>query len=181
MSLEISPNASIRTEEEFERKLGKLVNKNAHVLRVTRSICPDCIAKGKLLKESKIDAVIYVEDGRVWMIKECPKHGIIKDLYWGDYEMYKRARMYADTGIKLENPDIKKPLSKIKCPDNCGLCVKHKSHTNLGNIVATNRCDLSCWYCFFFAKKGEAIYEPTLEQIRMMLRRIKNQKGQVSR
>jgi hypothetical protein len=35
---------------------------------------------------------------------------------------------------------------------------------------------LSCWYCFFFAKEGEAIYEPTLEQIRMMLRKMKNQK-----
>jgi len=40
----------------------------------------------------------------------------------------------------------------------------------------TNRCDLSCWYCFFFAKEGEPIYEPTLEQIRAMLRNMKNEK-----
>jgi len=176
MSFEISPNASIKTEEEFERKLGKLVGNKARVLRVTGSICPDCITEGKALKNSKIDAVVYEEDGKVWMIKECPKHGKIKDLYWGDYKMYERAKGYADKGITFRNPDIKKPLNKIKCPDDCGLCLKHKSHTNLGNIVVTNRCDLSCWYCFFFAKEGEAIYEPTLEQIRMMLRRMKNQK-----
>jgi len=176
MNFEISSNATIKTAKEFERKLGKLVSKNARVLRVTGSICPDCIGEGKALKDSKLDAVVYEEDGKVWIIKECPKHGIVKDLYWGDYEMYERAREYADKGITLENPDIKKSLNKIKCPDDCGLCLKHKSHTSLGNIVATNRCDLSCWYCFFFAKKGEAIYEPTLEQIRMMLRRMKNQK-----
>jgi hypothetical protein len=176
MSFEISSNASIKTEEEFEKKLGELVNKNAHVLRVTGSICPECIEEGKELKNSKIDAVIYEEDGKVWIIKECPEHGIVKDLYWGDYGMYEKARKYADLGITIENPNIKKTLNEIKCPDDCGLCLKHRSHTNLGNIVVTNRCDLSCWYCFFFAKEGEAIYEPSLEQIRMMLRRMKNQK-----
>jgi uncharacterized radical SAM superfamily Fe-S cluster-containing enzyme len=81
-----------------------------------------------------------------------------------------------DSGIRLKNPEIKKPVNEINCPDDCGLCFKHKSHTNLGNIVLTNRCDLSCWYCFFFAKEGEAIYEPSLEQIRSMLRRLKNQR-----
>ena len=174
MDFEISPNASIKTKDDFEKKLRKLVKKDSNVLRVTGSLCPECIEEG--IEKAKIDAVIYEEDGKVWMIKECPKHGIIKELYWGDYEMYERARRYADAGIKLENPDVKKSLSEIKCPNDCGLCAKHKSHTNLGNIVATNRGDLRCWYCFFFAKEGEAIYEPTLEEIRMMLRRMKNQK-----
>jgi hypothetical protein len=171
---EISPNASIKTKEEFEKKLAKLVDKNAHVLRITGSICPTCIEEGKNLKDSKIDAIVYEEAGKVWILKECPKHGITKDLYWGNYEMYERARKYADPGITIENPNIKKSI--INCPDDCGLCIKHKSHTNLGNIVVTNRCDMSCWYCFFFAKRGEAIYEPTLNQIRLMLRTMKNQK-----
>ena len=173
----ISPNASIKTRKEFEEKfLGKLVKKDAHVLRVTRSICPECIKRGKSLKDSKIDAVVYEEDGKVWIIKECPTHGTVKDLYWGDYEMYERAKKFADPGVKILNPDIKKPMGKISCPDDCGLCAKHKTHTNLGNIVLTNRCNLSCWYCFFYAKKGEAIYEPSLKEIREMLRHMKNQK-----
>jgi len=173
----ISKNASIKTRKEFEKKfLGKLVKKGAHVLRVTRSICPECIAKGKSLKDSKIDAVIYEEDGKVWIIKECPKHGKVKDLYWGDYGMYERAEKFADPGVKILNPDIKKPIEEISCPDDCGLCAKHKTHTNLGNIVLTNRCNLSCWYCFFYAKKGEAIYEPSLTEIRAMLKNMKNEK-----
>jgi len=173
----ISKNASIKTRKEFEKKfLGKLVKKDTHILRVTRSICPECIAEGKALKDSKIDAVIYEEDGKVWIIKECPVHGTVKDLYWGDYEMYERARKFVDPGVKIMNPDIKKPIGEIACPDDCGLCAKHKTHTNLGNIVLTNRCNLSCWYCFFYAKKGEAIYEPSLSQIRKMLRHMKNLK-----
>ena len=164
MKFEISPNASIKTEEEFERKLGKLVGKNAHVLRVTRSICPDCIAEGKALKDSKIDAVVYEEGGKVWMVKECSEHGKIKDLYWGDYEMYKRAMSYADPGITLENPDIKKSLNKINCPDDCGLCLKHKSHTNLGNIVVTNRCDLSFGTVSFLQRKAKPFMSQVLNK-----------------
>jgi len=176
MNFEISPNASIKTEEEFERKLGKLVGKNTRVLRVTRSICPECITEGKILKDSKVDAVVYEENGKVWITKNCPDHGTVKDLYWGDYEMYERAKKFADFGVRILNPEIKKPIEKISCPDDCGLCAKHKTHTNLGNIVLTNRCNLSCWYCFFYAKKGESIYEPSLGHIREMLRHMKNQK-----
>jgi len=152
------------------------VSKNARILRVTRSICPECITEGKALNDSKIDAVVYEENGKVWIIKECSNHGIVKDLYWGDYKMYEKAKEFADPGIKILDPDIKKPIEEVSCPDDCGLCAKHKTHTNLGNIVLTNRCNLSCWYCFFYAKKGESIYEPSLGHIREMLRHMKNQK-----
>jgi hypothetical protein len=40
----------------------------------------------------------------------------------------------------------------------------------------TNRCDLTCWYCFFYVKKGlegAYVYEPTLDQIREMARSLK--------
>ena len=172
---EISENASIKSKMEFDKKLSKLVDSKSRVLRITGSLCPDCVEEGKI-KESKIDAVIYEKDGKVWMVKECPEHGIINDLYWGDYDMYKKASKWLDPGLEIRNPQIKKALNKISCPDDCGLCYLHKSHTGLGNIVVTNRCNLSCWYCFFYAKKGEAVYEPSLEQIRSMLRNMKNQK-----
>jgi len=176
MNFEISPHLIINDRETFERKISKLLNKNANVLRVTASICPECISEGKSIKESKLVAIIYEEDGKVWIIKECPEHGIVKDLYWGDYGMYETAKKFADPGIEILNPNVEKPEAEVSCPDDCGLCVKHKSHTNLGNIVLTNRCNLSCWYCFFYAKKGESIYEPSLTQIREMLRLMKNEK-----
>ena len=72
--------------------------------------------------------------------------------------------------MKILNPHVAYLESKIVCPTHCGLCIKHKSHTGLGNVVVTNRCDLSCWYCFFYAKENEPIYEPSQDQVRMMLR-----------
>ncbi|MDA8055116.1 MAG: radical SAM protein, partial [Thermoplasmatales archaeon] len=135
----------------------------------------ECVAENKF-DRMKIPALVYAEGGEVRMIKECPEHGVTKEKYWEDYDMYMKAKKWLDKGIKLENPMISLAAEKINCPTHCGLCVKHKSHTGLGNVVLTNRCDLSCWYCFFYAKENDPIYEPTHDQIRMMLRRMRNEK-----
>jgi hypothetical protein len=135
-------------------------------IKDTRSLCPECL--------QIIPAEIFERDGKVWIRKNCLKHGEFEDVYWGDYEMYKKAMKFAHDGKGISNPDIKEesPL----CPLNCGLCKLHKSHTALGNIVVTNRCDLSCFYCFFFAKAMGYVYEPSQDQIRMMLIKMREQK-----
>jgi uncharacterized radical SAM superfamily Fe-S cluster-containing enzyme len=63
-----------------------------------------------------------------------------------------------------------------ECPRDCGLCDAHKSHTALANVVITNRCDLACFYCFFYAKAMGYVYEPSLEQIRDMFRRLRSER-----
>jgi hypothetical protein len=136
-----------------------------NVIKETQSLCPECL--------KFLTAKIFEEDGKVWIKKECPEHGEFLDLYWGDFEMYKKAMNYYHDGKGIQNPNVE---LKSSCPMNCGLCKMHTSHTALGNVVVTNRCDLQCFYCFFFAKKMGYVYEPTLEQIRKMLRLMKEEK-----
>ncbi|MBS3056832.1 MAG: radical SAM protein [Candidatus Aenigmarchaeota archaeon] len=147
--------------------------KNGLAERITISLCPKC-AEEKRWIEMKIPALVFEEKGKMWIIKKCKKHGEVRDLYWGDAQSYKKIKKYHDPGISIENPFIK--IDKINCPLNCGLCKEHKSHTCLGNIAITNRCDLSCWYCFYYAKENDPIYEPTLEEIKLMARNMANEK-----
>jgi uncharacterized radical SAM superfamily Fe-S cluster-containing enzyme len=135
-------------------------------IKMTQSICPEC--------NRIIEAQIFERDSKVYMRKVCPVHGETEELYFGDYDMYRRFSAYWDDGKKQEAPNVK--MDKCQCPTNCGLCTNHLSHTGLANIIVTNRCDLTCWYCFFYVKKGlegAYVYEPTLDQIRDMVRTLR--------
>jgi hypothetical protein len=135
-------------------------------IKDTSSVCPECF--------KIIPAEIYEENNEVWIAKTCPEHGETREKYWEDYEMYQRASRYAREGKGIYNPNVK--LSGSNCPFDCGLCKRHKSHTALANVVLTNRCDLNCWYCFFYAKPGQRIYEPTLDQFRQMFKILREEK-----
>jgi uncharacterized radical SAM superfamily Fe-S cluster-containing enzyme len=142
--------------ETLEKTKRKLVTK-------TRSICPEC---NKILPADVVE-----EDGKIMIYKTCPKHGEFDDLYFGDAQMFYRFAQWLHDGKGTGNPNVEMP--RCSCPANCGLCNSHLSHTGLSNLVITNRCDLHCWYCFFYAEKAGYIYEPTLDQIREMAKQLK--------
>ncbi|MFH1424539.1 MAG: tetraether lipid synthase Tes [archaeon] len=135
-------------------------------LRDTQSICPECY--------EVLPAEVFERDNKVWIKKTCPKHGDFEEIYWSDYEMYKKAESFDRKARAIENPQVTK--ENPNCPKDCGLCKNHKSFSTLTNIAVTNRCDLSCWYCFFFAQKTGYVYEPTMEQIRKMMETVRNEK-----
>lgn len=144
----------------------KSAGKSRKAVSTTGSICPECL---KIIK-----ADIFEKDGKIWIEKTCDKHGRFEELYWGSAEMYSRAKRFASDGKGIENPNVTK--EDPVCPKDCGLCNMHKSHTALANIVVTNRCDLSCFYCFFYAKKMGYVYEPTLKEIDEMVKTLVNEK-----
>jgi hypothetical protein len=146
---------------EVEKQVSK-----GRFIRQTQSICPEC--------NRILPAIVFERDDKVWMTKTCPDHGETEELYFGSYEMYSRFSRYWKDGKGTHAANV--PLDVCSCPANCGLCSNHLSHTGLSNITVTNRCDLTCWYCFFYVKKGlegAYVYEPTLDQIREMARSLK--------
>jgi len=137
-----------------------------HELSKIDSLCPDCL--------KIIPATIYEDGGKVWLRKRCDEHGEMVDLYSGSYDFYKRAERYAHDGKGVLNPQVEK--ESPVCPVDCGLCRLHLSHSALANIVLTNRCDLSCWYCFFYAGRVGYIYEPTIGQLDEMFRILRSER-----
>jgi len=118
---------------------------------------------------------IYEEDGVIYLEKNCPEHGKFEDVYWGDAELYKwfyknwYSARYIGSGVE-------EPLTKIEkgCPYDCGLCPQHKTHTILGIIDVTNRCNMACPICFAYAGAANYVYEPTYEQIVEMIKLLRS-------
>lgn len=133
----------------------------------SESICPVCY--------KRIPMRIYEEDDVIYLEKTCEEHGKFEDIYWGDAELYKwfftnwnTAKYY---GLGIENPHTKIVKG---CPFDCGLCPQHKTHTVLGIIDVTNRCNMACPICFAYAGAVKYVYEPTYQQIVDMLKLLRS-------
>jgi len=143
------------------KKMDSLLKEGEILMFRSASLCPECV---KL-----IPMVVFEKDGKALLRKECKEHGIVEDVYWGDSEMFRKAKTFEVKGKGIANPAR---ADSPVCPQDCGLCSMHETHSGLTNIVITNRCDLTCWYCFFYAEKAGYIYEPTLDQLRFMAKNI---------
>ncbi len=134
------------------RKKANVRNVKTRFIKHTKSLCPEC------LKE--LAAVLKEKGSKVIIEKDCPKHGHFEDIYWSDYEMFKRFEKYGQVGKGIMNPRTKTVKG---CPYDCGLCPNHKSHTVLAIIDVTNACNLQCSICFAYAGKRGYLYKPDLE------------------
>ncbi len=127
------------------------------------SICPEC--------REHVTATLYEEEGKVFMRKSCPKHGEFKDLFYGDVRMYLKMEKWSFADMDgISNPRVQ---SAVSCPEDCGLCNMHLSTACMTIIDLTNRCNLTCPYCF--ANANVAGYEYTVgrEQIAEMLANVR--------
>ncbi len=153
--------ALIQIANQSIKKTGK-----KSTIRFTQSICPEC--------NMILDAEIFERKGQVYMTKTCPSHGECEELYFGSYELYQKFSTYWMDGKGTHAPNVM--IDKCSCPNNCGLCSNHLSHSGLANMIVTNRCDLTCWYCFFYVKKGlegAYMYEPSHDQVRSMMKTLR--------
>lgn len=134
-------------------------------IKNTKSLCPEC---GK-----PIDAEVFEEGGKVYIKKTCDEHGEFVNTYWSDAEIYDRVNNYEPSITSVENPCVD---NVGPCPSNCGLCSKHETSTVLGLIDVTNRCNLRCPVCFANAAASGRLFEPTQDEIRQMLKNLRNLK-----
>jgi uncharacterized radical SAM superfamily Fe-S cluster-containing enzyme len=132
----------------------------------TESLCPEC--------SKVIDARLFEENGKVIMEKNCAEHGDFRDIIYSDVKLYlKMEKWHFGDNRGLSNPAI--PDAK-NCPEQCGLCSMHQSHTALANVDLTNRCNLTCPVCFANANAAGTLYEPSFTEVRKMLQALRNER-----
>src|SRR5215211_5759094 len=126
----------------------------------TRSICPHC---GTVL-----DAELHERAGRVFLRRECPEHGAIESLAYGDADRWRAVQPYDKPGA---SPLLRQTASGEGCPRDCGICPEHAQHTCLGIIEVNTGCNLDCPVCFAESGTGHQPdgYALSLPQVESML------------
>ncbi|MEZ7934684.1 MAG: radical SAM protein [Sulfurospirillum sp.] len=130
----------------------------------TQSLCPICLRK--------LDAFIVEEDNKALMLKTCLVHGSFETIVW-------RGKTPIHEWIRTkERAYIKNPRTQVDqgCPYDCGLCSEHRQHTCTALIEVTNRCNLSCRFCFADAMDGKN-KDPKLQQLQFQFESILQTSG----
>ena len=173
----IRPNPSF-TPKWSDRPLLKSYEKVKPPLgwpRTTDSLCPKCvpeirqqILEGKLpvdiLREEpvgQIKAQIIERDGKIWMVKDCPKHGHFEDIISIDPEFTRHLEQaYPGSDIRAHNDE--------RLHNHGSSTIKYGRGAVL-TIDLTNRCNMMCDPCFMDANQVGFVHELSWEDIKKLL------------
>jgi uncharacterized radical SAM superfamily Fe-S cluster-containing enzyme len=102
----------------------------------TKGICPQC--------RELVDGARILRDGKVYIRKQCPRHGQSEALISGDADWFLKSLSYIKPGSVPHRFSTKVADG---CPKDCGLCPDHEQHSCLPVIEITNYCNLECPIC----------------------------------
>ncbi len=143
--------------------------------RSTDSLCPRCVPEirqqildGKLPHEvllnekvGEIKAQIIERDGKILMVKDCPKHGHFEDIMSMDPAFFKHLEeVFPGRDIKAHNDE------KLH---NHGTSTVTHGRGSVLTIDLTNRCNMMCDPCFMDANQVGFVHELTWDEIKTML------------
>src|SRR5580698_6163087 len=170
----VRPNAS-PTPKWSDKPLLKSWEKSKPPLgwpRTTDSLCPKCVPEIRqqildghlpydvLMNEKigEIKAQIVEKDGKIWMVKDCPKHGHFEDLMSIDTEFSQHLEeVFPGRDIKAHNDE--------KLHHHGTSTVKYGRGSVL-TVDLTNRCNMMCDPCFMDANQVGYVHELTWERSR---------------
>ncbi len=173
----ISPNPSF-TPKWSDKPLQKSWQKEKPPLgwpRTTDSLCPKCVPEirqqildGKLPYEvllnekvGEIKAQIIERDGKILMVKDCPKHGHFEDVMSMDPAFFKHLEeSFPGRDVRAHND---------KRLHNHGTSTVTHGRGAVLTIDLTNRCNMMCDPCFMDANQVGFVHELTWDEIKTML------------
>jgi hypothetical protein len=133
----------------------------------TIALCGECLRT--------VPAKEIIEDGKVFLLKRCARHGEQRVLIADDSAYWRLGRekfLKAPEQVRAYNTP-----HRFGCPYDCGICPEHEQHGCLTLLEITDHCNLRCPTCY--AGSGpERQTHRSLEQIERMLDRIVANEGE---
>ncbi|MBI4411067.1 MAG: radical SAM protein [Deltaproteobacteria bacterium] len=141
--------------------------------RETDSLCPDCVkeTRAKIIngeisvdvlrneKPAEIKSKIIERDGKIWMVKDCLKHGHYEDVMAIDPKFLQRMEdLYPGSDFYAPH--------KIREHGSSSITYGRGS---VMTIDLTNRCNMMCDPCFMDANQVGYVHELSLGEVKKIL------------
>ena len=111
----------------------------------TRSTCFKCV-KEYPDEFRLVDAEVFIRNGKVYLKKFCPEHGLSYALKNSNADWY--LKTFLPENVRAGAPIYEFQTEEKKgCPYDCGLCPSHHQHTCAAVVDITGKCDMNCPVC----------------------------------
>lgn len=111
-----------------------------------------------------VPAKVIVEGDKVYYLKRCHDHGVMKTLVSDDVAYWKSQKDWLKPG---DRPLAVQTRTDHGCPFDCGLCPDHEQHSCLAIVEVNEACNLTCPVCFADSSVKREAHRP-LEEIERM-------------
>ena len=115
----------------------------------SRGLCREC--------GERVPVRYFARGQRVYLERNCPKHGKHEALVAGDLSWYLEAMSHA---VAPCPPPKVRAEKQAACPDACGPCLFHGQRCHLPVLPITNACNLRCPICFGYNRPDPYFLPP---------------------
>ncbi|BFU42173.1 radical SAM protein [Krasilnikovia sp. MM14-A1004] len=149
--------------------------------RYVNAFCPRCHNEDPerdLAEVARLSGRLVIRDGRVWLERGCPRHGLISTLYDEDPEILEYLEQWT-APTKQHRPDLAGNFTPIPAGYLDGLPEMQTQHTCILLTDLTDTCNLRCPTCFADSSPAVESVVPMADILASVDTRISRENGRL--
>ena len=151
------------------------------VHRYVNAFCPHCHEEQPdrpLADVRRLSGWLAVRDGRVWLERGCPEHGLVSTLYDESAEILTYLEQWT-APTKMHRPDLTGNFKPVPSAYEDGLPEMQTQHTCILLADVTDHCNLRCPTCFAESAPALASVAPLSEVLASIDARLARENGRI--
>lgn len=151
------------------------------VHRYVNAFCPLCHEEEPdrpLAEVARLSGWLAVRDGRVWLERGCPAHGMVRTMYDESAEILTYLEQWT-APTKVHTPDLLGNFAPVPAAYADGLPEMQTQHTCILLADLLDHCNLKCPTCFVESSPALASVAPLEQVLASIDTRIARENGRI--
>jgi uncharacterized radical SAM superfamily Fe-S cluster-containing enzyme len=151
------------------------------IRRYVNAFCPYCHAERPdrpLAEVPRLSGWLAERDGRVWLERGCPAHGLVRTLYDEDPEILSYLEMWT-APTKTHVPDVAGNFDPVPAAYLRGLPEMQTQHTCILLADLTDQCNLRCPTCFTDSSPALTAVAPLADVLSAVDTKLSRENGRI--